>query len=42
MWGFCDKEMKRVKGKNGQLSQNYQDEDNHSDCKEHFSSVPTG
>lgn len=34
VWGFHGKEMKRVKRKNGQLSQNYQDEDNHSEnCK---------
>lgn len=34
VWGFCGKEMKRVKGKNGQHSQNYQDDDNHGEnCK---------
>lgn len=34
VWGFCGEERRMVKGKNGQLSQNCQDEDNHSEnCK---------
>lgn len=37
VWGFYGKEMKRVKGKNGQLWHNYQDEYNHTEnCKTLF------